>query len=111
VLRHPGAFGAVLLESAPLFMFDARLQRELEQTSRCPDKVYLGLGGAETDDLALLSRGRAAHDAFVTAVRKRCPATHVKDHIVAGAAHNSTAWKARLPEALTFLFQADRSAP
>jgi enterochelin esterase-like enzyme len=110
VLRHPKVFGALLLESAPLFMFDGRLQREMERAPSWPDKVYLGLGGAETEDTALLARGRAAHDAFVAAIRGRFPSTRVKDLVVPGAAHNSAAWRARLPEALTFVSPADARA-
>ena len=104
VLRYPGVFGALLLESPPLFLFRGRLVDEAAALPTWPAAVHVGLGTRETDDAAVSAAGRAAIDRFVRLAGERSPATRVRLHVVEGATHTSAAWGARLPEALRFVY-------
>jgi predicted alpha/beta superfamily hydrolase len=102
VLKRPGRFGTLLLESTALFLFDRRLIEESRTLSPWPSAVYVGIGTRETDDAAILARGEGALEGFVALAKER--GSRVQFTVVEGAAHNSAAWGARLPTALTFLF-------
>lgn len=102
VVRRPGRFGRLLLESTPLFLFDERLTAEARQLSAWPEAVYVGIGTRETTDMAILTRGEAALDAFVALARST--AARVLFNVVADATHTAQAWRARLPTALEFLY-------
>src|SRR3712207_977266 len=104
VLRRPGVFGTLLLESAPLFLFGGRLVEEAQRATSWPGAVYVGVGSRETEDARVLALGEDALKRFVSAVRARSPATRVHFTIVEGATHTSRAWGARLPAALAFLY-------
>lgn len=105
VTRHPGRFSALILESAPLFLFKQRLITESQKFTNWPAAVYVGVGTGESDDPAVL---RLASDnlleRFTNIVRAQSPSSRVKYFVVDGATHSSAAWGARLPVAMTFLY-------
>ncbi|HVT19126.1 MAG TPA: alpha/beta hydrolase-fold protein [Thermoanaerobaculia bacterium] len=113
VLRKPGVFGALLLESTPLFLFDERLLADSRKLAAWPKTVYIGLGTREADDPALNERGKRTIDAFAAIVRRRSPVTLLQLNVVEGATHGSSAWRARLPAALAFVLPppAPKSPP
>jgi predicted alpha/beta superfamily hydrolase len=105
VLRSPGTFGMLLLESTPLFLFDQRLVAESASLAVWP-AVYVGVGTRESDDERLKARGVAALERFVAIARSK--GSRVTFNRAEGARHNAAAWRARLPAALVFLLGTDR---
>jgi enterochelin esterase-like enzyme len=108
VLRRPGIFGTLLLESTPLFLFGGRLVAEARDLKPWPGAVYVGVGTRETDDVRVLATGHDALKRFVSVARAASPAIRVHFAVVEGATHTSRAWGARLPAALTFLYAAPK---
>jgi hypothetical protein len=104
VLRHPGKFGMLLLESTPLFLFNRRLLDETRTAADLPGSVYVGVGTRETDDSAVIRVAHGVQEAFVGIVRERAPRARVRLNVVEGATHSAAAWRTRLPGALAFLF-------
>lgn len=108
VLRRPGVFGALLLESTPLFLFQERLSDEAGLSQLWPHSTYVGIGTAETDDQRILRLGEAALDRFVGLVGLRSD-IRVLHNIAPGATHVSASWRLRFPTALRFLYGMDQS--
>jgi enterochelin esterase-like enzyme len=108
VFQRPGAFGGLMLESAPLFLSDGRLLDDAKKLTIWPDSLYMAVGTAETADVTVLKRGEAAFEAFGQVVKSSAPKTRLSQHIEAGAEHSSAAWAARFPVALEHLFAATR---
>lgn len=105
---HPDRFGIVLAESLPLRTGDASAWDSwLETPGTWPNRVYLGVGGAE------YGPAEAARNAeLVAAVRsldgrlKRAGLGPDRRLCIIepSAEHNEAAWANRFPQALTFLF-------
>jgi enterochelin esterase-like enzyme len=106
VLRQPGTFGSLLLESTPLFLFHEHLLADCRTLRTWPRAIDVGVGTRETDDERVSAAGIGALQRFVALARERSPGTRVHLDVVEGATHTSAAWRARLPAALTFLFGA-----
>ena len=104
-LVKPGIFGRLLLESPSLYVGKGHMVRLARRAERWPSRVYLGVGTAETDRhdvneetvANVLKLARILRNAGVSDRRLRM-------RIAEGAAHTESAWAARLPEALEFLF-------
>ena len=105
VLREPGRFGRLLLESPSLYVGRGHLLRRARRAPRWPSRIYLGVGTAETN-LAdrneetvrnVLTLAGILRDAGVGPRRLRL-------RVEEGANHSEGAWAARLPDALTFLY-------
>ena len=105
VLRRPGVFGMLYLESTPLFLFNRRLLDEARGQTTWPAAVYVGVGTRESDDPAVLRAAAGVQEAFTAIVRERAPATRTLLNVIHGATHRPAAWRARLPAALAFLFE------
>lgn len=105
VLRNPGRFGRLLIESPSLYVGRGYLLREARRADQWPARIYLGVGTAETTRperneetvINVLRLERILRDAGLG--RRR-----VKLVIEQGATHSEHAWAARLPDALSFLF-------
>lgn len=107
VLVKPGVFGRLLMESPSLYVGNGYLLERARRTDRWPGRIYLGVGTAETQRqdwndetvenvrrlAAVLRRGRFGPRRLLT-------------RIEAHAAHTESAWAARFPEALTFLYRS-----
>jgi predicted alpha/beta superfamily hydrolase len=105
-LVKPGTFGRLLIESPSLYVGRGYLLRLARKAERWPSRVYLGVGTAETsrDDWNRETAGnvkklaRILKDAGLAERRLRV-------RVEPGATHSESAWAARLPEALEFLFR------
>lgn len=106
-LVKPGVFGRLLIESPSLYVGRSYVLRLARKAARWPSRIYLGVGTAETsrhewneETLAnVLRLERTLNRAGVGERRLRL-------RVALGAAHTESAWAARLPEALEFLFKA-----
>ncbi|HXG53905.1 MAG TPA: alpha/beta hydrolase-fold protein [Vicinamibacterales bacterium] len=104
-LLKPGVFGRLLIESPSLYVGRSYVLRMARKAQRWPARVYLGVGTAETGrpdvneetvrNVLLLER---------TLTRARLGPRRLRVRVDEGGAHTESAWAARLPEALEFLF-------
>ena len=104
VLRAPGVFGGLLLESTPLHISSRRLMNDAGLASSLPEAIYLGSGTAESSDPRIITAAGGTLDAFAAMIAARFPGTRLRLNEVEGAQHTSAAWRARLPVALQFFF-------
>ena len=109
-LAAPAVFGRLLIESPSLFVAKRKILEESRRTRGWPPRMYLGVGTRET--------GQAEKDERVVADVRELEAmlreagldeTRLKVRVGEGAAHSESAWAARFPEALEFLY-SDRIA-
>ena len=100
----------LLLESTPLFLFQGRLLEDSQMLTTWPPTVYVAVGTRETDDTAILQAGKDVLERFIGLIKERAPQSRVRFNVVEGATHTSSAWGARLPAALTFLFSPPDSS-
>ena len=104
-LLKPGVFGRLLLESPSLYVGRNHLLRLARRAERWPSRIYLGVGTTETsrDDWNaetlnnVLKLERILRKGGLGERRLRL-------RVAPGGTHSETAWAARLPEALEFLF-------
>jgi len=101
-VSRPGQFGALLLESTPLWMgVDEQLMRDVGEARDWPSRVYTGVGTVEA---AGLPAGLSAYpDKLVESISHSSPRTAVLAVTEEGAEHAPSAWGGRLRDALTFL--------
>jgi predicted alpha/beta superfamily hydrolase len=105
VIRKPGVFGRLLLESPSLYVGDGYLLRQAHAARRWPQRIYAGVGTAETgrsdwnkETVANVRRlASILRDAGLGARRLRVA-------VEEGATHSEGAWAGRFPEALRFLY-------
>jgi predicted alpha/beta superfamily hydrolase len=104
-LAAPGVFGQLLIESPSLFVARRKILDESRRFRSWPARTYLGMGTQET--------GNTEKDAKIVDDVRELEAIlrgagldeqHLKVRIQDGAAHNESAWAARFPEALEFLY-------
>lgn len=105
VLRYPGRFGGLLLESTPLFLFGERLLTESRSLQTWPGAVYVGLGTHELGDDKPIVIGDGPLERFVELANRQAPGTRVLFKVTDGAHHDAKAWRDRLPISLGFLFR------
>ncbi len=98
VMKHPGRFGKLLLESPSLYAHDNYLLRKAGKTSRWPGEVFIGVGSFSepVDDVHLLRD---------TLQRQGLGNPRLLVVEQPGAAHNEEAWAQRFPRALQFLYR------
>jgi predicted alpha/beta superfamily hydrolase len=108
VLRYPGRFGGLMLESTPLFVSGRRLLSDARGATDWPARVYIGSGTRETDDSTVLAMASGAQSELVAMLRAYASHTRVVVNEIEGATHSGAAWSARLPAALAFLFPVVR---
>lgn len=104
-LAAPGVFGQLLIESPSLFVARRKILEESRRFRNWPQRTYLGIGTRET--------GNAEKDAKI--VDDVCELEvilrgagldeqRLRVRIQDDAAHNESAWAARFPQALEFLY-------
>jgi len=104
-LSAPGVFGRLLVESPSLFVANRRILEESRRFRSWPARTYLGMGMREA--------GNAEKDAKIVDDVRELEAIlrhagldeqRLKVRIEEGATHSESAWAARFPEALEFLY-------
>jgi len=97
VMRYPGRFGKLLLESPSLYAHDNYLLRKAARFTRWPEKVFIGVGSINepVDDVHRL-QDTLRHQGLGV------PRLLVVEQ--QGAAHNEEAWAQRFARALQFLY-------
>lgn len=105
LLARPREFGYGLVESAPLQIGMGQLLRDTRPLTAWPNRVFFGMGGAETDDAVtndrLIGLVRAVEANFRDAGYDD---RSVRLVVTPGARHTESAWAGRLAGALTFLY-------
>lgn len=109
-LATPGVFGRLLIESPSLFVANRKILEECRQFRDWPFRVYLGIGTAEIGqaerDERVVDDVRELESILRAAgLDKR----RLKVRIEEGASHSESAWAARFPAALEFLYSGVRS--
>jgi predicted alpha/beta superfamily hydrolase len=104
VMMRPGRFGKLLLESPSIYAHNDYLIHKAQTFAQWPAKVYIGVGSVNepVEDVQrlqtiLLNHGLGSQRLLV-----------IKEQ---GPAHNETAWAARFPRALEFLYPAPARQP
>jgi predicted alpha/beta superfamily hydrolase len=105
-LAAPGVFGQLLIESPSLFVAGRKILKRSRGFRRWPARIYLGMGRHET--------GNAEKDANIVADVRDLEVNlrgsgldepRLKVRIDEGT-HGESAWAARFPEALEFLYSS-----
>ena len=104
-VTRPGLIGRLLLESPSLWASNRQAIRESRAVRIWPERIFLGVGTAETENAG---RSRTVVDDVreLGAIIRRAVLSEKRLRIVITecAGHNESAWAARFPEALRFLF-------
>jgi predicted alpha/beta superfamily hydrolase len=100
VLAKPDKFGRLLLESPSLYAHDDYLLKLARSGKRFPARIFIGVGTVQEpdDDVKKLQR----------ILEQRALGSRLKVIVQPGAAHDTQAWSARFPQALSFLYGAAR---
>jgi enterochelin esterase-like enzyme len=104
VIKRPGVFGKLLLESTPLFIADFQILKDAETAKGLPSLISIEVGTNETPDSVINQRVGANAKKLEVAIHKSSPQVHTRVVLENNAEHNSEAWKGRLPNALKFLY-------
>jgi len=106
-LAAPGVFGRLLIESPSLYVAKRKILIESRRSRRWPERTYLAMGTHET--------GNPEKDAKIVEDVRELESIlreaglgeqRLKVRIDEGAAHSESAWAARFPEALEFLYSS-----
>lgn len=102
---RPGVIGKLLLESPSLWASQRQLIRESRKVRDWPERVFLAVGTVEAGSP---QRNRTAVDDVreLAGILRRAVLSEQRLRLVIeeGAGHNESAWAARFPQALQFLF-------
>jgi predicted alpha/beta superfamily hydrolase len=105
-LASPGVFGRALIESPSLFVANRKILDESRRFRDWPALTYLGVGTRELGDAEKDAKVVADVRELETIMRAAgLDEQRLKVHIAEGATHSETAWAARFPEALEFLYK------
>jgi enterochelin esterase-like enzyme len=103
IIARPGHYGNLLLESPSLYIGDHALLHAADSARTWPDRVYIAVGTNEGTTRearqAMLDDSRALADL----IARHAPSTHTCYWVVPGAEHDESAWRDRLPTALSVL--------
>ena len=109
-IAAPGVFGRLLIESPSLFVANRRVLEECRQFRDWPFRVFLGMGTQEVGHAE--KNERIVDDARELGSILRgagLDEQRLKIQIEEGAPHSESAWAARFPAALEFLYSGVRS--
>jgi enterochelin esterase-like enzyme len=104
-MKMPGVFGRLLLESPSLYVGRGALLRQARRVNRWPQRVYLGVGTAETrrDDWNVETVANVRKLGAILRVAGLGP-RRLRLTVEEGASHSEGAWAGRFAQALEFLF-------
>ena len=104
-LLKPGTFGRLLVESPSLYVGGGHVLRLARKAERWPSRIYLGVGTSETSrtdwNVETVNNVRKLE---MILRRAGLSDRRLRIRIAPDTAHTESAWAARLPEALEFLF-------
>ena len=104
-LAAPGVFGRLLIESPSLFVANGKILEEARRFRNWPSRVYLGMGTREVGNAEKDAKTVAEVRQLETILRDAgLDERRLRVRIEEGATHTESAWAARLPEALEFLY-------
>lgn len=114
-IKKPEIFSFLLLESPSFYVSDAQILKEAETLQKLPRKIYMGVGTNE-GGRANCTPGDLNEEAVQDVLKlkkilqdKKLDNKSLKVVVEDCAEHNENAWAKRLPEALKFLFDNDKS--
>jgi predicted alpha/beta superfamily hydrolase len=108
-LAAPGVFGRLLIESPSLFVANRKILAESRRFRSWPARTYLGMGTREVGHAEKDERNVGEVRELETILREAgLDEQRLKVRIEEGGSHSETAWAARFPEALEFLFKVSR---
>lgn len=112
VVTRPGVFGRLLVESPSIYVDSARVLKLAGDVATWPDRIYLGAGTNERNSATCNPAAPALDDEVAQAItafeelllRSGVSRGRIMKLVVPCARHAESAWAARLPRALAFLF-------
>ena len=116
VIKKPGLFGAVLLESPSFYVNEARILKEAASAESLPKRFYLGVGTNEEAKKDCVP-GDLSHEAVQDVIKlknilisgQKLNAADVRVLIEDCATHSEVAYGRRFSTALRFLFGRSKS--
>jgi len=106
-LAAPGVFGRLLIESPSLFVAKRRILEECRRFRSWPARTYLGMGTREVGHAEKDERIVGDVRELETILRDAgLDEQRLKVRIEENASHSESAWAARFPEALEFLYSS-----
>ena len=103
-LAAPGVFGRLLIESPSLSVAKGKILEECRRSRTWPERTYLGMGTREVGDEEKDAKIVEGVRELETIMRAGLSEERLRVRIDEGAGHNESAWAARFPEALEFLY-------
>jgi predicted alpha/beta superfamily hydrolase len=111
VVARPGVFGRLLIESPSIYVDNSRILQDAASVATWPERIYLGAGtnedGQPTCDPNSVVESELVRDIrlFERLLRRAgVDSRRISVTVTPCAVHNESAWAARLPDALRFLF-------
>jgi predicted alpha/beta superfamily hydrolase len=105
VMAQPGVFGKLLIESPSLFLAKRQALKDSRKIKDWPFRVYLGIGTAETGDVAKNIQFVNDLNALGDIMRRAgLGEQRLHINIEEGASHSESSWARRFPGAMEFLF-------
>ncbi|MBA3913259.1 MAG: alpha/beta hydrolase [Acidobacteriales bacterium] len=105
VIRRPGVFGRVLIESPSLFIGNKRLLRLSRKLRQWPERIVIAIGsqecGREDADRRTVENVKEL-ERIIRA--SQLGPDRLAVNIVEGASHAESEWAKRFPDSLAFLF-------
>jgi len=104
-MAAPGIVGQLLIESPSLFVAGGKILDECRRFRKWPERIYLGMGTHEVGNPQKDAKIVASAQELASILRAaRLDEQRLRLRIDEGATHSESAWAARFPEALEFLF-------
>jgi len=106
-LAAPGVFGRLLIESPSLFVAKRKILEESRRFRDWPARTYAGMGAREVGDAKKDAKIVADFRELESILRSAGLDEHrLKVRIDDGGTHSESAWAARFPDALEFLYSS-----
>ncbi len=104
-IMRPEKIGRLLIESPSLWVSNRQIIKQSRSVRIWPDRIFLGVG---TNEASNADKSRSVVDDVreLAAILRRAVLSEKRLRVVIqeGATHSESAWAARFPEALSFLF-------
>lgn len=112
LMAAPGVFGRALIESPSLFVANRRILEQSRKFRGWPWRMYLGIGTREVGNPEKDTKTIAdARELAAILEKAGLDENRLRMRIAEGATHSESAWAARFPEALQFLYSDSLPVP